>query len=384
MTRRTTLETERFDATQHAPYPLSRLDRLLEPIESLDAGLSERLVELGDRPLVDDGPQAIAPARHVEFDPLTSLHVPGDAPLDARDEVRLAKRIEFARLRLGYTIAAAEVSESVRERYLALCEAEASRFRGLVGSPGQPRLDAKSIHGRWREWLHFRNELIEHNLALVERIALRYRTYGIPHGDLVQHGNLGLIRAADKFDWRRNVRFRTYAEWWIRQSIERATDTDREVIHVPRPMRQKLSKANHLNRKQGGTRLDANRFAELMGIDREAAAHAFAIKSGIVSLDRAGPDDGRPMREDLIGPDLSSRDEHETIEHLRVRLGGMIGHLSDREREVLNLRFGLDGSEPRTLEEVGSKLGISRERVRQLQARAIDQLRVAVDDPSEF
>lgn len=372
------------DLAQVESLDTARLDHLLEHPAALGEELLLLLEAVADRDVTvvdDEAPADLFPggkASESAFAPMFGAA----RPFTFDDEIRIAKRIEFTRARLAYVLANADVSEEVRSHYVKLTGTDIARFIGKwplhLAAPS-----VAAIERRWSEWLAYRNDLIEHNLALVERIALRYRTYGIPHGDLVQHGNLGLIRAADKFDWRHNVRFRTYAEWWIRQSIERATDTDRDVIHVPRPMRQKLSKAQRIHRKEGGAKLDAAKFAELMGIDREAAAHAFSIKSGVVSLDRTADDDGRPMRNDLVGADLGAREETEVHEHLKARLSLLLGDLPTREQNVLSMRFGLDGNEPRTLEEVGERLGISRERVRQLQARALGQLRDSVVDPRD-
>ncbi len=369
------------EITPHPVLRLQHLDAILASDSALDQDLGAVLQACGHRAIERQDLEAEA------AQPITNLHELTDTswfvfehgrdPLKHEDEIRLAKRIEFSKQRLAWTLAGATLSADRRERIRQLTQTDPARFASsFEGVPEVDRPTFRDVLARWTEWLTFRNDLIEHNIALVEHIAMRYRTYGIPHGDLVQHGNLGLIRAADKYDWRRNVRFRTYAEWWIRQSIERATDTDREVIHVPRPMRQKLSKANRMNRAAGGPQLDATRFAELMGIDREAAAHAFAIKSGILSLDFVADEDSGPaMRDTLAGTDALEREEAEGLEHLRALLGQWLVDLPRREQAILNLRYGLDGREPKTLEEVGAELGISRERVRQLQARALGQLR---------
>lgn len=362
-----------LEAAQRAnSIDLALLDRILAVEGSLDVHLETILNHFGPRPIDDDvGPLGAGAGAASASGP-----VPAAAPdvrfLTAAEELRLSKRIEFTKKRLAWTVALAGVAPEVQQRYRALTEVEL----GFVPAPVRIPPDEADIRERWQEYLVQRNWLIEVNLPLVERISMRYRTYGIPGGDLIQHGSLGLIRAADKFDWRKNVRFRTYAEWWIRQAIERATDTDREVIHVPRPMRQKLSKANHLHRASGSTQpLDPSRFAEMMQLDRAAAARVFSIKSGIVSLERSGQDDGHSLKNDLIGTDLGHRDEVEEEEHVKRRLDGLISELPSRERRVLYLRYGLAGESEHTLEEVGDILGISRERVRQLQLRALDQLR---------
>ena len=363
---------EEAQSAEELPYSL--LDVILERDHALGRELTRILRALGQRAMSNDaGAEPAAGA---------SPALGRSRFLTGSDEVRLGKRIELARRRLERTIAMADASQEVKERYFNRVETpEVGRSDvPLDGEVSPP--DETTLRSRWHEYLRLRNDLIVANLPLVERIAGRYRTYGIPHGDLTQHGCLGLIRAADKFDWRKGVRFRTYAEWWIRQAIERATDTDRDVIHVPRPMRQMISKANHLNRKSGSEKpLDSQRMAELMEIDRGVAARALSIKSGIASIDRVATEDGSPMRNDLVGPDLGRASRRESLDHMRSRLTGMMNELPAREQHVLSLRYGLDGSDPRTLEQVGAILHISRERVRQLQMRAIDQLRIAAPDP---
>ena len=364
-TYRRTLPRLLEEARERGALPIRLLDEILERRHALDRELAPILRGLGQLPIVDDRPgqseERVGPLRL----------------LTPAAEVRLSKRIEFTRRRLERTIALSDLSEDSKAFLYKRIDVPAESRSAVRRGGDREKPTEADVRARWEEHLRQRNELVEANLALVDRIAARYRTYGIPHGDLVQHGNLGLIRAADKFDWRKNVRFRTYAEWWIRQAIERATDTDRDVIHVPRPMRQLISKAQHRHRRSGVDRpLDAERMAELTGADLDAARTALSIKTGVVSLDRASNDeDGTPMRNDLEGPDLSERNRREQIEHVRNRVRGLIETLPERERKVLSLRYGLGGDEPRTLEEVGAILNISRERVRQLQMRALEQLR---------
>ena len=381
------LKVELASARRKGELAYTLIDRVLERPRALDGELSRILAECGQTDLFDDllaarllgreerSVGSTSPSSYHRF--LTRAQI-----LGADEEARMAKRIEFARRRLERTILISKVAPEIREQYFTRIETpEVARDSRaglqLADAPGED-----SLRTRWTEYLRLRNDLIEANIPLVERIALRYRTYGIPHVDLVQHGDIGLIRAATKFDWRKNVRFRTYAEWWIRQAIERATDTDRDIIHVPRPMRQRLSKANRLNRALGNdTPLDSREFSKLMDVDRGTAARVFSIKSGIASLDQTSLDEDRPMRGDLIGPDLSGREDRDESEYLQNRLGRMLGQLPEREQQVISLRYGLSGETPRTLEQVGQLLEISRERVRQLQLRAIDQLRTASADP---
>lgn len=381
------MKVQLTEAREQGEIPYSLLDRLLERPRALDRGLSRILTECNNLPLVDDS----VATRILEHDQQNTgatgrshlrRYMHRARTLGAEDELRLARRIEFARRRLERSIVISTAPQEVKETYFDLIET------AEIDRPRLPRYrtlsnpDERDLQARWNEYLALRNDMIEANLPLVERIATRYRTYGIPHGDLVQHGSLGLIRAAAKFDWRKNVRFRTYGEWWIRQAIERATDTDRDVIHVPRPMRQKISKANRLNRAAGSQKpLDSSRFAEMMGVDPGAAARVFSIKSGVMSLDHTPANQDHAMRNELVGPDLSRRKQRDEREHLRFNVDGLIGGLPERERKVIRLRYGLSGESPHTLEEVGRLLHISRERVRQLQLRAIDQLRASGSDP---
>ncbi len=379
---------EGLEAIRGLPdVPITLLDELLSDPSALEQH-REKLLEAVDGKRIRDD----RVAEPLVTDRITSLgrydtpfgrYVDEMNRLSAEDEVRIAKRIDFARFRMEQTMARVPMSDERRREIFDRIDTPMCRRPQLGAAPGSDDdANEHELQERLDEFLARRNEMVEKNIALVQRIAFRYRTYGIPVSDLEQHGTIGLIRAADKFDWRRKVRFRTYAEWWIRQAIERATDTDRDVIHVPRPMRQKLSRANHLNRLSGSDRpLDAARFAELTGVDRHAASRTMTIKSGVKSLERSGPDDERTLRDSLEGPDLGGAQERVELDHLRARVRGLLSQLSAREATILHLRFGLDGGEPRTLEEVGHELHISRERVRQLQVRALLQLRDGGADP---
>lgn len=381
------VKTQIAAAREQGRVPYSLLDVVLERRHALGRELPRILVECGQAPLFDDrlctrilgrdareaGANSPSPLRRF---------VARARFLQRAEEVRLARRIEFARRRLERMIVSSNAPGEVRECFFDRIETPEVARGALPGLPLPGAPDEQALRDRWEEYIRLRNDLIEANLPLIGRIAARYRTYGIPDCDLIQHGSLGLIRAADKFDWRKNVRFRTYAEWWIRQAIERATDTDRDVIHIPRPVRQKISRARLARRAQGHDEpLDARRFSDMMGVERGAAARIFSVKSGIASLERTGLADGRPIKDDLVGPDLAGREELEEIEHLRSRLDGMILQLPEREQQVINLRYGLGGLPPHTLEQVGDILRISRERVRQLQLRAIGHLKIAGPDP---
>ena len=225
-----------------------------------------------------------------------------------------------------------------------------------------------------------KRRLIESNLRLVMAITRNYTRANVPLLDLIQEGNLGLIRAVEKFDYRLGYKLSTYATWWIRQAITRAlADQGRTIrlpVHVADQVRRLLRARRQLAQK-------LNREPTLAELARESQQSEERVRELLelvenpVSLETP-VGDGESLYGDLI-EDVHSLAPHEqTAEHARGReLAGALEQLNPRMRRVVSLRFGLDGSAPQTLEEVGSELGITRERVRQLETRALRELRLA-------
>ena len=225
-----------------------------------------------------------------------------------------------------------------------------------------------------------KRRLIESNLRLVMAITRNYTKANVPLLDLIQEGNLGLIRAVEKFDYRLGYKLSTYATWWIRQAITRAlADQGRTIrlpVHVADQVRRLLRARRQLAQK-------LNREPTLAELARESQQSEERVRELLelvenpVSLETP-VGDGESLYGDLI-EDVHSLAPHEqTAEHARGReLAGALEQLNPRMRRVLSLRFGLDGGVPKTLEEVGSELGITRERVRQLETRALRELRLA-------
>ena len=225
-----------------------------------------------------------------------------------------------------------------------------------------------------------KRRLIESNLRLVMAITRNYTKANVPLLDLIQEGNLGLIRAVEKFDYRLGYKLSTYATWWIRQAITRAlADQGRTIrlpVHVADQVRRLLRARRQLAQK-------LNREPTLAELARESQQSEERVRELLelvetpVSLETP-VGDGESLYGDLI-EDVHSLAPHEqTAEHARGReLAGALEQLNPRMHRVLSLRFGLDGGPPKTLEEVGSELGITRERVRQLETRALRELRLA-------
>jgi RNA polymerase primary sigma factor len=214
-------------------------------------------------------------------------------------------------------------------------------------------------------------------------ITRSYTKAGVPLLDLIQEGNLGLIRAVEKFDYRMGYKLSTYATWWIRQAVTRAlADQGRTIrlpVHVAEQVRRLLRSRRQLTQK-------LNRDPTVAELAHEAQIPEAKVRDLLelvedpVSLDTP-VGDGESLYGDMIEDVHSEQPEMQTATRLRHReLAAALSTLNPRMRKVLALRFGLDGESPRTLEEVGADLGVTRERVRQLEARALRELRLAAPD----
>jgi len=227
-----------------------------------------------------------------------------------------------------------------------------------------------------------KEEMIRANLRLVVKIARDYANLGLPLLDLISEGNIGLVKAVERFDPAKGGKLSTYGAWWIKQSIKRALANQGKTIRLPVHLVDKIAKIRRVGAglsDELGREATDEEIAEEVGMN---AAKVTQLKQAAIrpaSLDApVGEEDSTEFGE-LVG-DTAAIDPYESLsdKNMQMEVGDVLDQLDDRERKIINSRFGLDGSEPITLEEVGDKFGVTRERIRQLQNIALGKMRKAL------
>ncbi len=270
--------------------------------------------------------------------------------LSADEEVELAQRIESGRM------------------------ARAELARGNVSDRRRIEL-RRLVEDGWTA----REHLITANSRLVISVAKKYMNRGVPFLDLIQEGNIGLMRATKKFEYRRGHKFSTYATWWIRQAISRAVADQGRTIRVPVHMGDKINKLlriQHELTQQFDRKPTVEELAEVLEVEPAKVEHMIKVARRPLSLELPTDDEGDSTLGDFIEDDEVSRPDDTATENLlKEHLLAVLDSLPPREVRILQLRFGLLDGQSYTLEEVGDKMGVTRERVRQIQAQALSRLR---------
>jgi RNA polymerase primary sigma factor len=274
------------------------------------------------------------------------------ALLTAQEEVDLAKRIE------------------------AGLDAQAKLMRDGNSLPEGRTAD---LHWAHRDGALAKRHLVEANLRLVVSIAKRYVGRGMAFLDLIQEGNLGLIRAVEKFDYTKGYKFSTYATWWIRQAITRAIADQARTIRIPVHMVETINKLARIQRQllqDLGREPTAEEIARQMELPPEKVREIQKISQEPVSLETPiGEEEDSHLGDFIEDSEAVVPLERASFKLLQEQLESVLHTLSEREKEVIRLRFGLVDGQPRTLEEVGKKFGVTRERIRQIESKTLSKLR---------
>ena len=270
--------------------------------------------------------------------------------------------------------AAAEPTRALTGDSLNAYIREISKFRPLSGDDEKDL--ARRIRNGDQEALQ---RLVEANLRFVVSYCKRYRGLGLSFLDLIHEGSLGLMEGAKRFDPDRNVKFISYAVWWVRQAIFQALSEQHRIFRLPQKLSGQVSKVGHARQKLVDELDRAPTTAELAqktALSEHEVENALKVSGDDLSLSTAVGDDGTLELGDTIEQDTVPSVERQLMRSsFEEQIRSLVAELDEKERQVISMRFGLDGEDPRTLQEIGEALGLSRERIRQIESKAKEKLR---------
>jgi RNA polymerase primary sigma factor len=353
--------------------------------EGSKADLLERIQQLDSDEYIEKR-AALEAIEEPDETELQAEETPGEAELLEADRVKKsvlkeedAETADSIRLylreigRVPLLTAADEVS--LAQRLESGVEAESS----LADTNGKSAGDREGLERSIRDGHRAKDHLIEANLRLVVSIAKRYVGRGLAFLDLIQEGNLGLIRAVEKFDWRRGFKFSTYATWWIRQAITRALADQSRTIRIPVHMVETMTRVSKVQRElaqQLGREPMFSELAKELDLPPERVAEILRMGLDPVSLEApVGEEDDSRLGDFIEDVDADQPMQAAVRSLLNAYIGELLDELGPREREVIEMRYGLKDGQPRTLEEVGKAFNVTRERIRQIETRTLARLR---------
>jgi RNA polymerase sigma factor (sigma-70 family) len=272
---------------------------------------------------------------------------------------------------VGFDSASESSRFDVRDRVQALAKLK-------LASPIELSDLSRRVLGASLELAAAKHHLTESNLRLVVSVARQFTRRGLAFLDLIQEGNVGLMRAVEKFDWRRGFRFSTYGMWWIRQAMSRAVETQSRVVRLPASeltMINKIAKASRTISEENAGEADTHQIASKLKVDPARISEAIGFAQHTIPLDAPANDNGEPAVAFIDNGDASNPFSAALDWSRRSAIERALAHLTPREARILRLHYGLDFNEPRTLEEIGEDLSVTRERVRQIEVGALAKLR---------
>ena len=375
------------DAIEETGFDVEQIDKLYETLEGHN-------VEIVDEPDADsdnftltedsvDMFETTLSAEGVAIDDPVKVYLKeiGRVPLLSGDEeIRLALDI----------LDGNKAIEEKKEKFAKICEIEEDKelsnderriwlTQTKDALPTEERIELRNLETAIRKGERAKQRLSEANLRLVVSIAKRYVGRGMQFLDLIQEGNLGLIKAVEKFDHTKGFKFSTYATWWIRQAITRAIADQARTIRIPVHMVETINKVKKVSSQllhQNGHEPTADEISEALDMPVEKVREIMRVAQEPVSLETPIGEEEDSHLGDFI-PDEDAPVPAEAASHtlLKEQLSTVLGSLTPREEKVLRLRFGLEDGRPRTLEEVGHEFEVTRERIRQIEAKALRKLR---------
>ena len=354
--------------------------RDVRPYEVFDLVPESAEDDSGDVPQDDDELPEAPESKHTSVES-------GIYP-ELRDQCgRVADAMRMHRSRSGGALPEVDIAAIVRS--CADMRLSASAMAHLIDTSIQAvaesaRKDHHAIESVFKAFVAKRNQLVNSNLRLVAWVARKYSQVGMPLGDLIQEGNIGLMRAADRFDHRREARFSTYATWWIRQTIYRSIANDMRVVRVPVHVHERISVLRKMQRlyeaANGGAKASVDWIAKKSGLPAQRVRTLLHVDSPIeqfdfwreISREGTATDISAEMISGSTVPDAFDAAAHEALASC---LSVMMADLTERQKEIVVRRFGLNDDMDETLEEIGVDMGVTRERIRQIEAKALKRLR---------